>query len=162
ADVTVVTTEPLRELYANAGVTDIHVIENYLAYKTKRRPERHDGVVLGWIAAKEHYAEIEELELPAILSRLQDVHPDLRVCCIGVDLKLAERYRSLGFVPFEEVPARMADWDIGIAPLVDTPFNRARSSIKVKEYAASSIPWLASNSGPYVGLGERQGGRLVE
>ncbi len=40
-------------------------------------------------------------------------------------------------------------------------FNRVRSNIKVKEYAAGGVPWLASPIGPYRGLGEEQGGRLV-
>ena len=39
--------------------------------------------------------------------------------------------------------------------------NRARSNIKLKEYAAAGACWLASPIGPYVGLGEKQGGRLV-
>jgi glycosyltransferase involved in cell wall biosynthesis len=52
-------------------------------------------------------------------------------------------------------------FDIGIAPIADLPGNRARSDIKVKEYAASGVPWLASPVGPYVGLGEPEGGRLV-
>jgi len=47
------------------------------------------------------------------------------------------------------------------APIADIPFNRARSNIKVKEYAALGRPWLASPVGPYASLGEKQGGRLV-
>jgi hypothetical protein len=39
--------------------------------------------------------------------------------------------------------------------------NRARSNIKLKEYAAAGACWLASPIGPYAGLGEKQGGRLV-
>jgi glycosyltransferase involved in cell wall biosynthesis len=54
-----------------------------------------------------------------------------------------------------------AAFDIGIAPLADIAFNTSRSNIKLKEYAAGGTPWLASPVGPYHGLGERQGGRLV-
>jgi glycosyltransferase involved in cell wall biosynthesis len=54
-----------------------------------------------------------------------------------------------------------AKFDIGIAPLADIDFNAARSNIKLKEYAAGGTPWLASPVGPYRGMGERQGGRLV-
>src|SRR5207249_1565318 len=62
---------------------------------------------------------------------------------------------------FLELPHRIGSFDIGLAPLADLPGNRARSDIKVKEYAASGVPWLASPVGPYVQLGEEQGGRLV-
>jgi glycosyltransferase involved in cell wall biosynthesis len=54
-----------------------------------------------------------------------------------------------------------ARFDIGIAPLADIALNRSRSSIKLKEYAAGGTPWLASPVGPYLGMGEKQGGRLV-
>jgi hypothetical protein len=65
-------------------------------------------------------------------------------------------------VPFLELPRHIGGYDIGIAPLADIPVNWCRSDIKVKEYAASGVPWLASPLGPYMGLGEGYGGRLVE
>ena len=33
--------------------------------------------------------------------------------------------------------------------------------MKLKEYAAAGLAWLASPVGPYAGMGEQQGGRLV-
>ncbi len=33
--------------------------------------------------------------------------------------------------------------------------------MKLKEYAVCGVPWLASPVGPYLGMGEKQGGRLV-
>src|SRR5207302_1085104 len=72
-----------------------------------------------------------------------------------------QRYRHDPYLPFAELPRRLSRWDIGIAPLADIPFNLARSDIKLKEYAASELPWLASPVGPYAGHGEAQGGRLV-
>jgi len=34
--------------------------------------------------------------------------------------------------------------------------------VKLKEYGAAGAMWLASPVGPYVGMGEEQGGLLVE
>ena len=62
---------------------------------------------------------------------------------------------------FEQIAQAIAGFDVGIAPIADTSFNRARSDVKLKEYAATGTAWLASPVGPYVGLGEQQGGRLV-
>jgi len=39
--------------------------------------------------------------------------------------------------------------------------NYARSDVKVKEYAARGVPWIASARGPYVDLGPDQGGLVV-
>jgi glycosyltransferase involved in cell wall biosynthesis len=36
-------------------------------------------------------------------------------------------------------------WDIGIAPLVNSPFNRCKSAIKTMDYAALGLPVLASD-----------------
>jgi len=45
--------------------------------------------------------------------------------------------------------ASLADIDIGLAPLTDHPFNLSKSFIKILEYSAAGIPWVASNVGPY-------------
>ncbi len=82
----------------------------------------------------------------------------LRVVSYGVDLRLGhDRYRHVQFVPFPELTTAVSEFDIGLAPLIDHPFSRTRSNVKLKEYAAAGVPWLASEVGPYLGLGEREG-----
>jgi glycosyltransferase involved in cell wall biosynthesis len=155
------TTTVLAELYRDAGVSGVEVIDNYLAPDTARPRVRHEGVVIGWIAGWAHGGDATRLGLADVLTRLIQKHDDVRVECIGVDLGLPDRYRHRPWVPFEQLPHAMGSFDIALAPLTDIPVNRARSDIKIKEYAASGVPWLASPVGPYAGLGEDQGGRLV-
>ena len=59
------------------------------------------------------------------------------------------------FYPPELHPSALsrADFDIGLAPLVDTEFNRGKSDIKFCEYAAVGTPTLASNVEPYKSSG---------
>ena len=45
------------------------------------------------------------------------------------------------------------NFDIGIAPLTDSPFNQYKSDIKVMEYLALGLIPLASDTGPYVRTG---------
>jgi glycosyltransferase involved in cell wall biosynthesis len=53
-------------------------------------------------------------------------------------------------------------WDIGIAPLADSPFNRCKSAIKTLDYAAIGLPVLASDSEVYRGsLADGPGGCLL-
>jgi GT2 family glycosyltransferase/glycosyltransferase involved in cell wall biosynthesis len=53
-------------------------------------------------------------------------------------------------------------FDIGIAPLADTPFNRCKSSIKALDYAAVGLPVLASDREAYRGsLADGVGGMLL-
>ena len=155
------TNEVLAEKYRSAGVERVEVIANYLVPDASRPRNRHDGIVIGWIAGVDHRADVARIDIAEALRRIVAAHPDVRVECIGVNLALPERYAHEGFVPFPELPRRIGGFDIGIAPLADIPGNRARSDIKLKEYAASGVPWLASPVGPYAGLGESEGGRLV-
>jgi glycosyltransferase involved in cell wall biosynthesis len=145
------------------GAPRVEVIENHVPDQflhTDRRP--HAGVAIGWIAGLEHKLDVERIPIRETLQRLLDERHDLHVTTFGLGLGLhGERYRHVDVVALLELANETAAFDIGIAPLSDIDFNRARSSIKLKEYAAAGVPWLASPIGPYAGLGEKQGGRLV-
>jgi len=52
-------------------------------------------------------------------------------------------------------------FDIGLAPLARTAFNRSKSDLRLLELAALGIPWLATDWGPYSTEGEAQGGWRV-
>ncbi len=53
-------------------------------------------------------------------------------------------------------------WDVGLAPLVDTGFNRCKSPIKVLDYAALGMAVLASDIGVYRGsIADGPGGMLA-
>lgn len=53
--------------------------------------------------------------------------------------------------------------DVGIAPLRDTPFNHAKSEIKLLEYSACGIPWVASALSSYTSLRDEFGcGRVAK
>jgi glycosyltransferase involved in cell wall biosynthesis len=155
------TNEVLAAKYRRDGVERVDVIPNMVASDVSRPRSRHDGIVIGWVGGIDHAADVARIGIADALRRVIAENDDVRVECIGVDLGLPERYFHDEFVPFPELPGRIGGFDIGIAPLADLPGNRARSDIKVKEYAASAVPWLASPVGPYVGLGEDEGGRLV-
>jgi len=53
--------------------------------------------------------------------------------------------------------------DIGVAPLRDTPFNHAKSEIKLMEYSAAGIPWVATKISSYQRFADTMGmGRLAK
>jgi glycosyltransferase involved in cell wall biosynthesis len=53
-------------------------------------------------------------------------------------------------------------WDIGLAPLADTPFNACKSAIKTLDYAALGLAVLASDTEVYRGsVADGPGGLLV-
>jgi len=164
SDVTTTPSERLAERYRAAGVESVAVIENHLERGMFGFGSRakHDGVVVGWVAGREHKLDLERVPVADALKRLLDVHPTVRVLTVGVRLPLhSERYEHIPEVDFPDLLKVTARMDIGIAPLADTPFNRARSNVKLKEYSSTGTMWVASPVGPYQGLGEREGGLLV-
>lgn len=44
---------------------------------------------------------------------------------------------------------RVETFDVGLAPLVDSEFNRSKSFIKILEYASLGVPFICSPVGPY-------------
>ena len=157
------TNERLAQVYRDAGVERVQAIENHLGREDLAIPRRrHQGIVIGITAAGEHEDDLRKMRIGETLQALLNAHDGVRVVAIGADLKLRDhRYTHVRKVPIGDLLATESEFDVGLAPLRDTPFNRARSDVKLKEYAAAGAMWLASPVGPYVGLGEREGGLLV-
>ncbi|MGB2711517.1 MAG: hypothetical protein WBC33_08355, partial [Conexibacter sp.] len=163
-DLLTTTSDRLAERFLEEGARHVVAIPNYVTRPSLEAPRRpHDGLVLGYIGWVDHQADWERLGLEETICELLEDHDQLRVETVGpLDFKLpAERYTRREPVPFDRLPQLLAGFDIALAPLSDIPGNYGRSDIKLKEYAIAGVPWLASPIGPYVGLGEEQGGRLV-
>jgi len=163
ADLITTTCGELAARLRRLGGGDTRVIENYVETGfVRERPAGHDGVTIGWVAGAEHRGDLRDLRLRRALEQLLEQQPHVEVASVGLDLGLrSDRYRALGTIPFPELPDAIAQFDLGLAPIANVSFNRVRSNIKVKEYAAGGVPWLASPIGPYKDLGDEQGGRLV-
>jgi hypothetical protein len=164
ADVVTTPSEGLARLHASDSQREVRILPNLLP-PTFKRPQRlmpHEGVHIGWLGMPHHAASFESLGIRETLEHLLSRHAHLNVTGVGLDLGLkSRRYTHVPFVHYGDMPESLPHFDIAIAPLADTAVNQARSDIKLKEYAAAGVPWLASPIGPYASLGERQGGRLV-
>ncbi len=64
-------------------------------------------------------------------------------------LGLDEDPETSGNVDFDEWPKALTHLGIGLAPLADTEFNRAKSWLKPLELMACGVPWVASPSAEY-------------
>jgi len=145
-------TEPLAERLREHH-SDVRVVGNYVpAWLLEHEHPRRALATIGWAGSWTHAADMTALgrELAGVLARNQQVG----VSMMGTDysdiLGLRRGYR-LRFTPWSDIETywRSIDFDIGVIPLADTPFNRAKSAIKAVELAALGIPVIASDTGPY-------------
>jgi glycosyltransferase involved in cell wall biosynthesis len=121
------------------------------------------GVVIGYSGGLSHNDDLD-MVLPAIKT-IMEKYPDVRFQLMGqMDLDKAkkvfgkwkqsirERILLMNATKTQpEYPAYLAEqpWSIGIAPLIDSPFNECKSSIKFFEYSSYKIPVVASRIYPY-------------
>ncbi|HEY1689619.1 MAG TPA: hypothetical protein VGF95_12240 [Solirubrobacteraceae bacterium] len=163
ADLVTTTNATLAQLFMQAGAHHVIPIENYLPPEFARSaPESQSGIVVGWAALREHEADLTLLSLGPVLLSVLEANPRVRLTTVGIRIGITHtRYEHRPLVPFHRLAAVLGGFDIGLAPLADISFNRARSNIKLKEYAIMGVPWLASPVGEYRKLGHKQGGRTV-
>jgi len=164
ADAVTTPSESLARLHARDSRREVQILPNLLP-PTFRRPERlmpHEGIHIGWLAMPPHAPSFEALGMRETLEHLLARHAHLNITGVGLDLRLrSRRYVHVAGIPYGAMAENLAHFDFALAPLADNAVNQARSDVKLKEYAAAGVPWLASPIGAYAGLGEQEGGRLV-
>jgi glycosyltransferase involved in cell wall biosynthesis len=165
ADLVTVTTPALAARYAPHG--RVAVVPNCVPATLLDIERASDGQTVGW-------------------SGWTVTHPgDLRVTHGGVRLAIdATHARFLKIGPVDEAwkdlglhaPPETTGplWelddyynaltrlDIGIAPLIDTQFNAAKSWLKPLEYMAVGTPWVASPTADYMLLAGRGAGMIAK
>ena len=123
----------------------VSIVPNALPPDFTRTSRPHDGLVIGWAGSSSH---AEDLEMVAE-SVAGFLGPDVRLETAGGCAVTHEHAVSLKAVPIERYHELLSRFDIGLAPLCDSRFNRAKSDLKLIEYSAVGVPWIASPVGPY-------------
>lgn len=134
-------------------------------------PERNDQPLrIGWTGAP--WTRPDDLAILRPLAHWVVAHPtQMQLVHLGHAEGRLSFAEAIGVHPscVQAIPLqshgdylRKLRFDIGLAPLTNTSFNTYKSPIKVLEYSALGIPWLASDALPYRDLCQRWGwqGRL--
>ena len=154
-DAITVSTHELKKVYEKYN-DNVYVLENCQDPKDWEgvvRPEPEDKIVIGWAGSYTHYDDLKIVapamkkilkKYPNVVFRVLGLKPDFLQNMKGVELRsdwsdIRQWQRKLAELNF----------DIGIAPVVNRPFNRGKSNIKWQEYSMLGIPTVASDVGPY-------------
>ncbi|MCQ6559729.1 glycosyltransferase [Paenibacillus mendelii] len=127
----------------------------------KRNEREHEQIVIGYEggAKEEDFAPV----IPALHKILDYYGGFVRMEFFGyVPVSLADHpsvHFEEGGMNYKDFIKKLnrCNWDIGIAPLNDNPFNRSKTNNKLREYGACRIPGIYSNSpvyAPWVTQGE--------
>ncbi len=122
-----------------------------------RRPE--SPLTIGYVGSRSHIPDLAMIE-DAIVAVLDQFGATVRFLSVGVPLTAQLRsHRQVHMItPSKSLRhdyskfadfARTLSFDIGIAPLVDTRFNRCKSDIKFREYSAMGVASVCSDLPPY-------------
>lgn len=131
-------------------------------------PRVHQELRVGWGGSAGHYADIAEVA-PALIAFAKR-QPRVRLCLMGSDRIWslfdelpAERKERTPVGSLEQYYAFVSTLDVGIAPLRDRGFNRARSDVKFLEYAAHGAVAVVERLVPYLAtVKDRQTGLFFD
>ena len=149
ADLVIAGSPALVEHATAAGARHVEPVPTGL--DVRRFPPKTDYAVRGplrlvWIGSASTLKQLEVLR--PTLEAISRAMPDA-VLRVVADAGLAVAGLRIEHVPWSlEAEGRLlAECDIGIAPLPDTPYTRGKCGFKVLQYMASGLPVIASPVG---------------
>ena len=161
ADVVVVSTEFLGNEIKKLKLNDsVVVCPNYLpeeifaedSYSGISRPADEFRIV--WAGSSTHYDDLQQM-VKGVIDFIAD-HEDSKLIVMGQDMEIfreiiPKQFEYYGFVKFDLYPRLLKSFkaDVAIMPLIDNPFNRAKSDVKFIEMAYNKYLTIADNVGPY-------------
>lgn len=174
ADLVTVTTPSLAKTYGSHGrckVLPNCVPESYLSVKPRWEDDgyftEHYPTTprIGWAGNPNAHPGDLEVMGDAIANLYYQDKAILRTVGSGrtfniLDLEEGDG-EGLEWASLEDFPALVASFDVGVVPLRDSRFNRAKSWLKGLEYAALGVPFVASPTAEYRKLVQLGAGDLV-
>lgn len=115
------------------------------------RKQKTDKVKVGWAGSTSHWSDLEIVT--GLVGQLLSEFPQVEIHLAGMaeyPFKENERIIKHESVRIEELADLIKILDIGLAPVIDSPFNRAKSDLKFLEYGIAWIPFIGSKVEAYI------------
>jgi glycosyltransferase involved in cell wall biosynthesis len=147
----IVSTDYLAECHAHQ-IKDIKVVQNrleqalWLPLHSQKRTSKKPRI--GWAGGTTHQDDLMLIEEIIRATRDDADWVFMGMCPESIRPLLAEYHPLVGLADY---PAYLAslNFDIAVAPLAETPFNRAKSNLRLLEYGILGIPVVCTDIDPY-------------
>lgn len=157
SDGLIVSTDYLKDKYGslNKRIYTIPNAINFDVWDKVKKGGEHKRIRIGWVGGASHSGDLRLVK--DAIYRILDRHKNVEIYFHmgGLPQKwMLGRPRFHAFHKWFTIDKyhqgfAKYNFDIGIAPLRDTEFNRAKSNLRFLEFAALGIPIVASNVEPY-------------
>lgn len=148
ASMVVVGNEYLRDHAIAAGAEQVEILPTVVD-TARYQPEyntRHEAVAIGWIGSPSTQSYLQ-IVLGAI-SRLQQMGKPIRLIVVGGNLPVSDNLPIVNLQWSEAGEVGMIQsFDVGIMPLLDSPWERGKCGYKLIQYMACGKPVVASPVG---------------
>lgn len=147
ADAVTVSTSGLADVFQDLS-DNVHLLPNTVPLELLSMDKgRHKGLRIGYGGSPTHAGDWAPY---AYAIGKASTEQGAELCVTGPDeIGTANVVQEPWCANVPDWWRRVATFDIGLAPLVDSRFNRSKSFIKILEYAALGVPFIASPVGPY-------------
>src|ERR1700743_551241 len=156
SDLVTVTCEPLAEIHRELGARNVAVLKNYIPEYVLDLPRKRKEPTIGWVGGSSHGVDMKECD--TAVRRFLNKNPDWHLYLGGTDYRPTinpKNWDQMSYGDWNQINDdergyyESIDFDIGLAPVRDTPFAKSKAAIKALEYAARGIPVVASDVLPY-------------
>ena len=132
------------------------LFENQISGMGKFAKSDQGFVTIGWAGSSGHTEDLKE-----IVSTVKEIcfmFPDVKFAFMGANRQWTDLFADIPDVQKSYTPPGSLDdyyrfletLDIGIAVLMDTPYNNCRSDVKFLEYASRGVAPVLSATSPYL------------
>jgi GT2 family glycosyltransferase/glycosyltransferase involved in cell wall biosynthesis len=146
-------TKPLAQVLRKFN-PKVKVVPNQLpgpAWKARHKPRKDGKLIIGWAGGEPHGKDVALLA--GTMEQIVEEYPHVELHLAGMSVYpfvAHPRIVALQPVTIEHYPKLLSGFDIGLAPIVDSAFNRAKSDLKFIEYGMVGVPAILSRVEPYL------------
>jgi glycosyltransferase involved in cell wall biosynthesis len=163
ADGFICSTSELCRQYSKLFNKPAWLFKNYIDFDNPRwdiNKIDNDKIIIGWMGGNSHSDDLRLIE-PVIDEVLKDYDVQFQFVTFCPEWLKKKLGLNVRYIPtsgaIDSYTPMIAQFDIGVCPLIDNEFNRCKSDLKYLEYSMLKVPTIASKANVYTDINNING-----